>query len=90
MNTEVEDAWSQLKAALRRFGALALDANHFARVVSITQHEVESLLRREADRWDDDAGWKTLLTRVGLNTAIGVARRLTERLLRDFLGHDGK
>lgn len=90
MTNEVEDAWVQLKASLRKFGALALDANHFARIVAIAQYEVETLLRNEADQWDDDAGWKTLLTRVGLNSVVTIARRLTERTLRKFLGHDGK
>lgn len=83
-NTDVIVAWEELKAAWRRFATLALDANHFARVEAVIQHEVETVVRETADEWDDASGMRTLLTRIGLNPLLEFVRKAVSKALRKY------
>lgn len=49
------------------------------------QHYVRDLVERGLDKWDDDARWKTLLTRMGGNAAEEFAVILARQMANDFL-----
>lgn len=49
------------------------------------QHYVRDLVERGLDKWDDDARWKTLLTRMGGDMAEELAVLLARQMVSDFL-----
>lgn len=85
MNTEVVQAWREVKGAVHRLATLTIDANNFAHIESIAHAEAEEVIREAADKWDDANGLRRIVTRVGLNSILDFAKHATSIALRKYL-----